>query len=381
MNDLTSELLKSKLARVAVSLLLIWAILVLAYQLLKIAQGIIAPLQGVLVPLLVGFAIAYLLDPLADRLERHMPRGAAVAIISAGGLLVVLIALAVVIPIFVNQAIALYHAFPGYVETIRTHLKPWTEDFKTEYSDYYEQGMQNVRDFLAGIQWSRVLAPAVRTGGNVLATLGAAIAWTLGLLIIPVIAIYLLNDIDTIKAWLASAIPPRWRGRVLDVARQIDEVMGRFVRGFIAVSLCLCILYSAGLAIVGVPMWLFVGVTAGVLYAIPYLGTMIGMGLALILALAQFGMSPLHIVGVLAVFAVGQFIESWFLTPRLLGKEVGLHPVVVILAVILGGQLFGIVGMFLALPATAVIRVLAGEGMRELRASSLYQEDADASTA
>lgn len=368
------EPLASKPARIAFWLFTAWAILYLSFQLLGMLQRIVAPMQGILVPLFVGFGIAYILDPLADRLERFMPRAAAVTVIALGAVAVLALFLAVVIPVFVQQASLLIASFPDYFARFRDQVVPWAEQLRERFPEIYSTVVARTSIFVRNIDWGSVLLPATQAAGTVLSKVGGFLTWVVGLAIIPVIAIYLLMDIDDIRATLADLVPLGWRDYVYGRGREIDRVLGSFVRGYTTVCSALALMYCVGLAALGVPLWLVIGLSAGLLNLIPYFGTTLGISMALILTVAEYGLEWWRVLAVLGVFAVAQFIEGWLLTPHLVGREVGLHPVIVILAVVLGGQLFGLAGMFLAVPAAAVVMVFAKDAVRRFKESDLYQE-------
>jgi predicted PurR-regulated permease PerM len=200
---------------------------------------------------------------------------------------------------------------------------------------------------------------------------GAFLLFMANLLLIPVVTFYLLRDWDTLIAWVDGALPPRYRDTVRVLAQESDFVLSGFLRGQLLVMLSLGAIYSLGLWIVGVKLALLIGIGAGLVSFVPYLGFIAGLLAASIAVLAQMnGLTPL--LGVLAVFMIGQVVESMLLTPWLVGDRIGLHPVAVIFAVMAGGQLFGFVGVLLALPVTAVLAVLLRHAMSRWRESDLF---------
>jgi len=378
MLDPTWEPLQSKAARIAFGLFVAWAILVLALKLLVLLQGMVAPLQGILVPLLIGLTIAYVLDPLADRLERFMPRTAAVGVIVLLVLGLAAVLLAFIIPLFIHQASELIATLPEYYDRFRDQIGPWARGWVQELEKAYpgtpEMVMEKARDFLQDLDWKEVLVPATTAAQTVVSKLGGLLTWAIGLLIVPVIAVYLLIDFDRLRLRVLNVVPPRWQGWVSERAVEVDRVLGSYVRGYAAVCTALAFMYSLGLAALRVPLWLVIGILAGLLQIIPYFGFTIGFAAALVLTVAEYGLEWWRLAAVVGVFAAAQFVESWFLTPKLVGGKVGLAPVVVLLAVILGGQIFGILGMFLAVPATAVIMVFARDGERRYKKSKFYRK-------
>jgi predicted PurR-regulated permease PerM len=186
----------------------------------------------------------------------------------------------------------------------------------------------------------------------------ALIGWLANLVLIPVVSFYLLRDWDVMMAKIRSLLPRDREERVVALAGECHEVLGAFVRGQLLVMLALGVIYAAGLMIVGLELGLLIGLIAGLAAIVPYMGFVIGIGAALIAGLFQFGGDLYPMIGIVAVFMVGQALEGMVLTPLLVGDRIGLHPVAVIFAILAGGELFGFTGVLLALPVAAVIMVL-----------------------
>jgi len=192
--------------------------------------------------------------------------------------------------------------------------------------------------------------------------------------LIPVVAFYLLRDWDRLVAWIDRMLPRSIEPTVAYLAREADSVLGAFVRGQLAVMLALGIFYGAALTIMGLSVGPLIGMVAGLLSFVPYLGFIVGFGSALIAALVQYGDWG-HVLIVVAIFTVGQLLEGYVLVPRLVGEKIGLHPVAVIFAVLAGGYLFGFLGVLLALPAASVILVVLRYLSERYRQSDLYTEE------
>ena len=193
-------------------------------------------------------------------------------------------------------------------------------------------------------------------------------------MLVPVVCFYLLRDWDLIMAKLRTLLPRRREDTVMALMRECHEVIGAFLRGQLLVMLALAVVYSAGLMLVGVELGLLIGVLAGLASIVPYMGFVVGIGAAVIAVLFQFGLELYPLLGVAAVFTVGQMMEGMLLTPLLVGDRIGLHPVAVIFAVLAGGQLFGFTGVLLALPVAAVIMVLLRHVHDLYKLSDLYAE-------
>jgi predicted PurR-regulated permease PerM len=310
-------------------------------------------LAPVLTPFIAAALLAYIGDPLADRLQRlKFPRTVAVMSVFiltfvGLGLLILL-----VVPLMQTQISALLDALPGIVVQIEQVWLPRLTEFAgidtgeeiglsafiARYSD------------MAGSWGATILLSLSRSGG----ALAAAV---ISLFLIPILTFYLLRDWDSILHKFGAIVPSHQRATVISLARETDEVLGAFLRGQIMVMIALGIIYSTGLTIVGLEFAIAIGVVAGLVSFVPYLGFVFGIALAgLTVALEP---DPwLRLLGVVATFTIAQVIEGSFLTPKLVGDRIGLHPVMVIFSVAAGGQLFGFFGILLALPAAAVLSVL-----------------------
>jgi predicted PurR-regulated permease PerM len=193
----------------------------------------------------------------------------------------------------------------------------------------------------------------------------------MNLALLPIFTFYLLSEWDRMVDFVAALVPLRLRPRVNRLARDVDERLAAFVRGQLTVCVVLAVLYSLGLLLADVDMALGIGLLSGALFVVPYLGTIVGIALASVLCLMKFGID-IHLLYVALAFGIPQFIESWYLTPKVVGDKVGLHPLIVMIALLAGGGLAGIWGMLLAIPLTAVLDVLAREGLTMYRDSSVF---------
>ena len=193
------------------------------------------------------------------------------------------------------------------------------------------------------------------------------------LVLIPVVTFYLLRDWDVLVARIHDLLPRYYEAKITEIARESDAVLGEFLRGQLTVMFALGVIYAVGLSLLGLDFGMLIGMLAGIVSFVPYLGVIVGIGLAGVAAMVQFQDLP-HVLGVFAVFGVGQLLEGFVLTPKLVGDKIGLHPVAVIFAVMAGGQLFGVVGVLLALPVAAVLVVLLRHAHRRYTSSELYQE-------
>jgi len=345
------------------------------WQMLAIT-AVILYLLWLLAPVLMPFAVAgmfaYLGDPLADRLERlGMGRTVAVSVVFFVLLLVTVGALLLLIPLISRQVDNLVQSLPHYVDWVRTTALPWLQaklrlDPNAFDSDRLVAEIKDHLGSLGGVV-STVLGKVTRSGLGV-------IAWMTNLVLIPVVAFYLLRDWDRLVAWIDDMLPRSIEPTVAHLARESDLVLGAFVRGQLLVMLALGIFYGAGLSIIGLSVGPLIGMVAGLLSFVPYLGFIVGFGSAVIAVLVQYG-DWSHLLLVVGVFTVGQLLEGYVLVPRLVGEKIGLHPVAVIFAVLAGGYLFGFLGILLALPAASVILVVLRYLSQRYRHSGLYTEE------
>ncbi|HEC17826.1 MAG TPA: AI-2E family transporter [Gammaproteobacteria bacterium] len=328
-------------------------------------------LAPVLTPFLAGALLAYLGDPLVDRMEdRGLPRTLAVVVIFL--LLFLLLAglILLLVPALQQQLVSLVRALPRYLDWMQANLAPWLH--QTFGIDPAALDWSALKSALQK-NWSQVGGAA---GGIVhwLSSSGMALmALLANLVLIPVVTFYLLRDWDHLVARVRELLPRKWEPTVVQLAREADTVLGAFLRGQLLVMLALATIYSLGLWWVGLELALIIGVVAGLVSFVPYLGFIIGIVLAGIAAYMQFH-EAYYLLLVAAVFGVGQALEGMLLTPLLVGDKIGLHPVAVIFAVMAGGQLFGFVGVMLALPAAAVIMVLLRYVHQRYQQSELYAD-------
>ena len=322
-------------------------------------------LGDVLMPFVLGGAIAYFLDPAADRLERAgCSRPLATGIITVFAMLIFVVLALLVIPTLISQTIDLINIAPQLFRDLHTFL---TERFP----DLVEPD-STLRKSL------NTLGETIQSrGGELLNTLLSSAASIVNLVLVfviaPVVAVYLLADWDHMIAEFDELLPRDHAPVIRDLARDIDKTLSSFVRGMGAVCLILGTYYAVALMLVGLQFGLVVGFVAGVLTFIPYVGAIVGGALAIGLALFQFWGEWWWIVVVAAIFQIGQLAEGNYLTPKLVGKSVGLHPVWLILALSVFGSVFGFVGMLVAVPVAAALGVLARFGMTQYRDSRLYK--------
>lgn len=340
--------------------------------------GVFHMVQAVLVPVLTALLIAYLLDPVVDHYEeRGWSRSTTIGALMVVGTAFIFLFLLILYPTLAHQVGNVVNGIPTLLERFETDLLPWlTTQFGVEVPHSWSAAISQygavVQEQLPGI---------TRTVSTALAdiALGAThiAASAINIVMIPVFTFYFLRDFDHMRLALVDYLPVANRPFLLDRIQKMDEVVGAWFRGQVEVASILAALYAIGLAIVfgwagiGISAGLAIGLLSGILNIIPYFGFVIGFGLSVLMVLLDWaGIGPL--IGVCAVFAIVQTLEGYVITPRIVGEKVGLSPVVVIIALLLGGELLGLVGILLALPVAGIVRVLWPDVAGWYRASSFY---------
>ena len=329
-------------------------------------------LGPVLTPFVVAAVLAYALNPLVNRLDAllrgKMPRVIAVVLVELLFIVVVLAVLLLIVPILTKQLPLLKQQIPVLFDNIHVWLKPILAQFGLKFTFDFA----HIKDFVLKYLNTNVedsvgsVLSSVKLGGSV------ALAIVGNVVLIPVVLFYLLIDWDNFIARLQAFVPPRMRESFDSFTNEADLVLGQYLRGQLLVMLALAVFYSVGLALFGLDLAWPIGIFTGLAVFVPYLGFGLGLVLALLSGLLQFA-SIKALIMVAVVFGVGQMVESFFLTPRLVGERIGLHPLAVIFALLAFGQVFGFVGVLVALPASAVLLVAMRRVQANYMASALYK--------
>jgi predicted PurR-regulated permease PerM len=333
---------------------------------------LIYQLSPILSPFLVGILLAYLGDPLVDRLERlKLSRTWGVIVVFMLFLTLCLLLLLVLVPMLGKQLMHLYQLAPMALDWLQVTALPWVQlQFGLDDDFWHFEQLKGA--FSANLGGTKDVVAVILSQAT--ASSIALLVWLANMFLVPVVSFYLLRDWDSIMIKLRGLLPRRREATVMALMRECHEVIGAFLRGQLLVMLALAVVYSAGLMLIGVDLGLLIGVLAGLASIVPYMGFVVGIGAAIVAVLFQFGLDPYPLLGVAAVFTVGQMLEGMLLTPLLVGDRIGLHPVAVIFAVLAGGQLFGFTGVLLALPVAAVIMVLLRHVHDLYKLSDLYAE-------
>jgi predicted PurR-regulated permease PerM len=326
-------------------------------------------LRAVLLPFVAGLALAYFLDPLCDRLEKWgCGRALATTLVLIGFTIFLVAVLLLLIPLIQAQVAGLVASLPTLVAGLLARVEPL---LRLADEHLAPEEMASLKSAL-GSQAGSI----VRWVGGALATVltsGLALVNILSLIFItPVVTFYMLRDWDRLVARIDACLPRHSADVIRAQARLIDQTLAGYARGQATVCLVLGVLYATGLTLVGLDYGLVVGLLAGLLSFVPYVGTITGFVTSMGLAFAQFS-DPLSIGLVFVIFLIGQVLEGYVLTPRLVGDRIGLHPVWVIFALLAGGALFGFVGVLLGLPAAAVVGVLTRFALGRYMDSPYYR--------
>ena len=328
--------------------------------------------SAALAPFVLSLVLAYGVKPAVDAMvRRRVPRAMAVAVCVLLALLMVLTVLVLVIPIVSQLAPMLKAQAPTLVSNTWSKVQPWLTQLGLELPSL-DEGKAMLGDW--------VNTHASKLAGTVLSSVligGSGLMTVLGfLLMVPMLAFYWLMDWDEITAKTWHLLPPRWRPSVHDVLLECDGVLGQFLRGQVLVMLIMAVFYSVALGLAGFRLALPIGVFTGLAMCIPYLGYGIGLVLALLAGVLQFSAeasgAAYPLIAVAVVYGAGQVLESFFLTPRLVGRRIGLHPLAVIFALLLFGQALGLVGVLIALPVSALWLVLMRRAVTRYQASPAF---------
>jgi len=333
-------------------------------------------LGPVLTPFFISILLAYIANPVVEWMERlHIRRDLAVALVFVLAFVLLAVALLIIVPVLIREVAELFGRLPGYFQALQETVLPWVEDrldIRLDLETFdAERATSLIQEYFHNI---------TSAAGNVLTTMtrsgGRFIVWLTGMVLVPLVAFYLMRDWNRLMEALRDMLPRNVEPTVVRLISQCDEALGGFLRGQVLVMISLGLIYGVGLWIVGLNNAFAIGMIAGLVSFVPYLGAIIGILLAGVTAVIQ-DFSIMFLLSVAAVFVIGQTIESLLLTPKLVGDRIGLHPVLVIFMVMAGGQLFGFTGILLALPVAAAGTVLVRFFYQSYKNSRLYQQEGD----
>lgn len=318
--------------------------------------GFLLTIKPILTPFIVAIVVAYFLDPLADRLVKlHLPRSSS-ALVILGVFLTTVIAISILIlPLLYAQFISFVNAIPGYFNVFVTDFYPQIVAFSNGYGLVLKNDLYSYFD-------TQTVGSVFGFSGNIVGNImhsGVVLFNVLSLVFItPVLVFYILRDWDLMVSKIDHYLPATYAGNIRKIFKEIDNTLSGYVHGQFNVCLILGAFYAIGLSLVGLNFGFLIGFLTGFLSFIPYIGLFSGVVIGVIVALFQWGFDANNVITVLLIFITGQVLESNFLTPKLVGDKVGLHPVWIIFGLFVFGILFGFIGVLLAMPATAICGVL-----------------------
>ena len=329
--------------------------------------------RSVLTPLFLAFSIAYVLDPVIDRFEAwKIPRPAGIAIVLLGtfGSLATFIAL--VLPVVASDVATVASELPGKIAALISSADPWLTAHGIKVPHTTTEWMERLGSNANSLA-SSMLAPA---GGILSAVISggfSVVGSVVAALVVPVLSIYLLNDFDRITAAVRGHLPRRYRRVIIEYAREIDAALSHFLRGQLTVMAIMAVLYGTAYSILGVRLALPIGLISGTLSFIPYLGSAFALSSGLLMSVLA-GLHPGQLFGVVIAYAIVQTLESFVIAPRVMGKSVGLPDMWVLIALFVGGEIFGFLGVLLAVPTAAVIKIFLARAVDIYHESDLYLE-------
>ena len=341
--------------------------------LLAAVLGLIYLLSPILAPFLIAGILAYISSPLVDRLAAlrvgpcKINRTVGTLLVSAMIVGIVILVFLIIVPLLQKELLTVVERLPKYLATIKERIEPWL-------LNHFGVNLAIDSD-----QIQKMVSKNWKSAGNLLAPVLLAVSnhslaligWLTNLLLIPLVLFYLLRDWHALVRKVADLLPRSWYDKTAEIASEIDRVLAEFLRGQLSVMLAMSVFYSAGLWMAGLELAIPIGMIAGLLGFVPYLGIGTGILLAVLAGALQFN-TLTEMLPIAIVFGLGQVLESFVLTPWLVGDRIGLHPVAVIFALLAGGQLFGFTGVLLALPAGAAIAVGLRHAKRHYQASDTY---------
>ncbi|WP_292977552.1 AI-2E family transporter [Nitrosomonas sp.] len=322
--------------------------------LISIAGGLIYLLSPILTPFLLAAVIAYICNPLVTWLEvRKVPRTLSTIFVMFLTMGIFITMVLILLPLFEKEVERMMERVPFFLDLVKNQFAPWIEDhFNVELQiDIASLKQMLTENWKSAGGVAAQLLPSLKSGGMIVLT------FLMNLILVPVVLFYLLRDWNNLVKQVGGLVPPVWQRQIFTLAKETDDVLAEFMRGETAVIILMSIYYVTGLWLVNLEFALPIGLITGILVFVPYLGTITGLALATFAAITQF-QDWSSVITVWVVVGSGQLLEGMLITPRLVGERIGLHPVAVIFSLLAFGQLFGFIGILLALPISAVLLVL-----------------------
>ena len=334
-------------------------------------------LAPVLTPFMISALLAYMADPVVTRLERRMRRDVAVSLVFVLVFALLTLTLLLILPVLIRETVDLFNRLPAYFEQLQERFQPLVEQYLGRELDLAALDAARVREILEE-NMANLAAAGRATWGYLSESGGRFVIWITGLFLVPLVTFYMMRDWHRLLDALRDMLPRNIEPTVVDLTRDCDEALGGFLRGQLLVMLGQGTIYAIGLWLIGLNNGIAIGMIAGLVSFVPYLGAITGVLLAMVTAIIQ-NFDIWFLLSVAVVFTVGQLVESFLLTPKLIGDRIGMHPVLVVFTVLAGGQLFGFIGVLLALPVAAAGTVLVRYFYRGYKRSRIYAEQQNGS--
>ncbi len=329
-------------------------------------------LAPVLTPFMISALLAYMADPVVTRLQRWMRRDVAVSLVFLLVFALLTLTVLLIVPVLVRETVDLFNRLPAYFEQLQERLQPLAEKHLGWEFDLATFDAARLREILEE-NFANVAAAGRATWGYISESGGRFVIWITGMFLVPLVTFYLMRDWHRLLDALRDMLPRNIEPTVVRLTRECDEALGGFLRGQLLVMLGQGTIYAIGLWLIGLNNGIAIGMIAGLVSFVPYLGAITGVALAMVTAIIQ-NFDFWFLFSVAVVFTVGQLVESFLLTPNLIGDRIGMHPVLVVFTVLAGGQLFGFIGVLLALPVAAAGTVLVRVFYRSYKQSRIYAE-------
>jgi len=325
-----------------------------------------------LLPLLLGLVLAYVLDPAVSWIARRTrgSRSVATALVFAALVAALTGFVLIVVPVINAQLVEVRQRFPIYRAEIESRVVPILDQARKAYPLQYDALREKLQSVVQE-KWPEMIRSAFAWLGGVFSSVLGFLLFLLDLIFVPVFAFYLLVDFPKLKNGIRQLVPFAFREVTLERLGEVDEAVSSYLRGQLLIAVILAAINGIGLTVIGVPMGLVIGILAGLANMIPYMALVVGLAPALLLCWIEY-QSPGRMIAVAAVFAGAQMLEGTVLSPKILSKSVNLHPVWVLLSIIIGGRLFGLAGMLVAVPAAAAIQVFVRHWIRTYKSSAVY---------
>ena len=339
---------------------------------LLLSSVLIWLLAPVLTPFLISALLAYMADPIVTRLARWMRRDVAVGVVFFLVFALLTLTLLLIMPVLIRETADLFSRLPGYFEQLQQRLQPLAEEYFGLDLDLAAFDAARLREILER-NFDNLAAAGSAAWSYLSESGGRFVILITGLFLVPLVTFYMMRDWHKLLDVLRDILPRNIEPTVVSLTRDCDDALGGFLRGQLLVMLGQGVIYAVGLWLIGLNNGIAIGMIAGLISFVPYLGAIVGVTLAMVTAIIQ-NFDIWFLLAVAIVFTVGQLVESFVLTPNLIGDRIGMHPVLVVFTVLAGGQLFGFIGVLLALPVAAAGTVLVRYFYRGYKQSRIYAE-------